>query len=29
VDNSRAANTIQIEPGSIHFWRASVGVVIR
>ena len=29
VDNTSAANTIQFEPGSIHFWRASVGVVIR
>jgi len=29
VDNTSAANTIQLKPGSIHFWRASVGVVIR
>jgi opacity protein-like surface antigen len=29
VDNTSAANTIQLEPGAIHFWRASVGVVIR
>jgi hypothetical protein len=29
VDNTSAANTIQLEPGSIHFWRAFVGVVIR
>ena len=29
VDNTSAANTIQLEPGSIHFWRASAGVVIR
>jgi hypothetical protein len=29
VDNTSAANTIQLKPGSIHFWRASVGAVIR
>lgn len=29
VDNTSAANTIQLKPGSIHCWRASVGAVIR
>jgi len=29
VDNTSAANTIQLKPGAIHFWRMSVGVVIR
>jgi hypothetical protein len=29
VDNTSAANTIQLKPGSLHFWRASVGLILR
>jgi hypothetical protein len=28
VDNTSAANTIQLKPGSLHFWRASVGLIL-
>ena len=29
VDNTSAANTVQIEPGAIHFWRTAVGLIVR
>jgi hypothetical protein len=29
VDNTSVANTIQLKPGALHFWRASVGLVVR
>ena len=29
VNNSDVASTIQLKPGSLHFWRAYVGLIIR
>jgi outer membrane protein with beta-barrel domain len=29
VDDTSAANPIQLKPGSLHFWRWSVGLVVR
>ena len=29
VDNTSVANTIQLKPGALHFWRVSAGVIMR
>jgi hypothetical protein len=29
VDNTSAENTLQLKPGSLHVWRASVGLILR
>jgi len=29
VNNTTVANTISLSPGSFHFWRASVGLILR